>query len=139
MQLLLVAVVGLLVDQFSKAVVARHVGEGAISLCRFLQIRVVKRVTTNRRIGRLMVVVWILAGASILLLVGQGLYFDSAIARIGLGLAFGGAAGNLFDRLARGQIIDFIQIGFWPVFNVADVAIVVGLPLAFLAHLRTAV
>jgi signal peptidase II len=137
MQLLLVAVAGLFVDQFSKAVVARHAGKGPISLCRFLQIRVVNNVTINRRIGRLMVVVWILAGASILLLVGQRLYFDSTIARIGLGLALGGAAGNLFDRLARGHIIDFIEIGFWPVFNVADVAIVVGLPLAFL-HLRTA-
>lgn len=53
-------------------------------------------------------------------------------AALGLGAAFGGAAGNLFD-VARGRpIIDFIDLRFWPAFNVADIAIVVGLVTAFL-------
>jgi signal peptidase II len=46
---------------------------------------------------------------------------------IGLGLILGGALGNnIIDRLARGKVIDFFDLGWWPVFNVADIAIVAG-------------
>lgn len=37
-----------------------------------------------------------------------------------LGLLLGGALGNLIDRLAYGHVIDFIDLGFWPSFNIAD-------------------
>lgn len=46
-----------------------------------------------------------------------------------LGLVVGGALGNLGDRLFRshhGAVVDFIALGFWPTFNLADAAIVVG-------------
>ncbi|MGI6487666.1 MAG: signal peptidase II [Syntrophothermaceae bacterium] len=43
-----------------------------------------------------------------------------------LALLAGGAAGNFIDRIWHGQVIDFIDFGFWPVFNLADCAIVVG-------------
>ena len=48
-----------------------------------------------------------------------------------LGLILGGAVGNLFDRIRLGEVIDFVQIGippetYWPVFNVADSAVTVG-------------
>ncbi len=46
--------------------------------------------------------------------------------RLTLGLQLGGAAGNLVDRLHYGSVIDFIDIGFWPIFNLADLSIVVG-------------
>ncbi|MGW5318122.1 signal peptidase II [Nocardia thailandica] len=51
---------------------------------------------------------------------------------LGLGLVLGGALGNLVDRLFRapgplqGHVVDFVAIGWWPVFNVADSAIVCG-------------
>lgn len=51
---------------------------------------------------------------------------------IGLGMVLGGALGNLIDRLFRapgplqGHVVDFVAIGWWPVFNVADSAIVCG-------------
>lgn len=47
---------------------------------------------------------------------------------IGLGLIIGGALGNLIDRAARHnhQVVDFLDLGWWPVFNVADIAIVGG-------------
>ncbi len=54
------------------------------------------------------------------------------LSRIALGLQLGGAIGNLVDRLRQGYVTDFIhfqipQIGFdWPVFNIADSCIVVG-------------
>ncbi|MBE0481797.1 MAG: signal peptidase II [Dehalococcoidia bacterium] len=46
--------------------------------------------------------------------------------KVGLGLSLGGAIGNLVDRLRIGEVTDFIDLGFWPVFNLADSAIVVG-------------
>ena len=54
----------------------------------------------------------------------------SALAIVALGLAVGGGAGNLLDRSRKGTVIDFVAIGWWPVFNVADVALVFGAVLA---------
>jgi signal peptidase II len=52
------------------------------------------------------------------------------ITGIALSLILGGAAGNLWDRVARGRVIDFLLVYYkhyqWPVFNLADSAIVVG-------------
>src|SRR6202046_914864 len=49
---------------------------------------------------------------------------------MGLSLIMGGALGNLWDRLARGRVVDFLLVYIkqyqWPVFNLADSAIVVG-------------
>jgi len=51
---------------------------------------------------------------------------------IGLGMILGGALGNLVDRFfrspgpLRGHVVDFLSIGWWPVFNVADPAVVGG-------------
>lgn len=52
-----------------------------------------------------------------------------------VGLVVGGGAGNLVDRTARGGVVDFIALGSWPTFNLADVAIVVGAAVAGLAAL----
>ena len=51
-----------------------------------------------------------------------------------LGLQMGGAVGNLIDRIQVGYVVDFIDLTFWPVFNVADSAICVG--VAGLAYTR---
>jgi len=56
-------------------------------------------------------------------------HFSLLTSRLGkpaLGLILGGTAGNLIDRLRLGGVTDFIDIGFWPAFNVADSAVVVG-------------
>ena len=47
--------------------------------------------------------------------------------RLSLGLQLGGAAGNLIDRIRQGYVVDFLDLGWWPVFNVADSAIVSGI------------
>ena len=53
--------------------------------------------------------------------------------RWALGLQLGGAFGNLVDRVRLGSVVDFIDIGPWPIFNVADSAVVTGVALlAFL-------
>ena len=43
-----------------------------------------------------------------------------------LGLQMGGAIGNLVDRMREGYVVDFLELPYWPVFNIADSAIVVG-------------
>ncbi|HEX2482017.1 MAG TPA: signal peptidase II [Methylomirabilota bacterium] len=54
----------------------------------------------------------------------------SVLARVAIGLVFGGAAGNLLDRWRFGAVVDFIDVFWrtyhWPAFNVADSAITVG-------------
>jgi signal peptidase II len=52
---------------------------------------------------------------------------------LALGLQMGGAIGNLIDRVNTGYVVDFIDLTYWPVFNIADSAIVVG--VALLAYL----
>ena len=51
-------------------------------------------------------------------------------------LILGGAIGNLIDRLRFGHVVDFIDLHFWPVFNVADSCITVGAVLLFVMILR---
>jgi len=57
----------------------------------------------------------------------------STVAAVAVGLVVGGAAGNILDRLFRsgdgflkGEVVDFIDPQWWPVFNVADAAVVIG-------------
>jgi len=56
--------------------------------------------------------------------------------RLSLGLQLGGAVGNLIDRLTRGFVVDFIHFKLWPVWNVADASIVVGVALMAFFLLR---
>ena len=58
--------------------------------------------------------------------------------RAGLWLILAGGLSNLYDRLRYGYVIDFLEFGFvrFPVFNVADVSVVVGCALTFIAVLR---
>lgn len=51
---------------------------------------------------------------------------DAWVIRLGLGLQLGGAIGNLIDRVQLGHVTDFIDFRVWPVFNIADSAIVGG-------------
>lgn len=63
----------------------------------------------------------------------------SRVSAIAVGLVIGGAAGNLADRLFRGRgwlrgsVVDFVDLQWWPIFNVADMAISVGGPLLLLS------
>jgi signal peptidase II len=81
---------------------------------------------------------WLFALATIavsLAIVIAAFRIRGAVTAIALGLILGGALGNLTDRLSRGQaplqgrVVDFIDVHVWPVFNVADTAIVIGATL----------
>lgn len=66
------------------------------------------------------------------------------LTRLALGMQLGGALGNLVDRLRQGYVVDFVDLNFWPlhnwpVFNVADSAIVIGVCLLALCMLREGV
>ena len=84
------------------------------------------------------VIIAVIASAA---LIGVGMYAASLahhqlIARIGLALIIGGAAGNLIDRIAAGSVVDFVDVywrtwHFWA-FNVADSAITIGVAIMIL-------
>jgi signal peptidase II len=73
-------------------------------------------------------------------LLGRSGSFSAPLARFGLALILGGAIGNLYDRVTRGTVTDFIEVfhGSWsfPAFNVADSAITVGAIFLLLDLLR---
>ncbi|MCS7173012.1 MAG: signal peptidase II [Armatimonadetes bacterium] len=56
---------------------------------------------------------------------------------VGLGLVVGGAVGNLLDRVRWGYVVDFIELPYWPIFNLADACIVVGGGLLALRAVRS--
>jgi len=62
-------------------------------------------------------------------LVTQHLKLDSIFVQIVVGAIAGGAISNYVDRILHGFVIDYIKIWFWPVFNIADIAITVGILL----------
>ncbi len=67
-----------------------------------------------------------------LFMLGLSAYFFSRIPenfrlmRLGISLLAGGAVGNVIDRVQTGYVVDFFDFRIWPVFNVADIAIVTG-------------
>lgn len=70
-----------------------------------------------------------------LLVTGVIVYFnftlpqEKQLLRTGLALQLGGAVGNSIDRVQTGYVIDFFDFRIWPVFNIADIAIVVGVSI----------
>lgn len=66
-------------------------------------------------------------GIIILVLIYRSQPHPSNLLRFSLALLLGGAFGNLVDRMRLGYVTDFIDIGPWPVFNLADASIITGL------------
>ncbi len=83
-------------------------------------------------------VVALLIAASLLLLLGYfALHAGSRWLWLPTGLLLGGALGNLIDRAREGAVVDFIDPMAWPVFNLADASIVIGvLGLLFVIEAR---
>ena len=66
-------------------------------------------------------------GIVILIMIYRSQRMPTGLLRLSLGLQIGGALGNLVDRLRLGHVTDFVDVGTWPVFNVADASIITGL------------
>jgi signal peptidase II len=79
----------------------------------------------------------------VLFVLGTTRGLDARWPRLGIALVLGGALGNLADRLFRegdglfgGAVVDFVDLQWWPVFNVADAAVCVGAVLLVLTAAR---
>jgi signal peptidase II len=133
LRLLLVVGFCFILDQFTKMLVASRLAEGqAASVASWLKIR---RVANARRtpllhnpLMQLLVLGGLLYG--VCLIMQHGYFFQHRAAQIGLGMALGGAGSNVYDQLRRGAVTDFIDLGWWPVFNLADVAITMGVAIS---------
>jgi signal peptidase II len=117
-------------DQWTKRAIARKVADGAcLRLTSWMAFR---RVANNRghAVGQTMLLITL--AAAIALIESRGTYLQSPAARVAVGLALGGAAANVYDRLRKGFVLDFIDFGWWPVFNLADAAITLGVTATLL-------
>ena len=143
MSLLLSAVIVLL-DQVSKAWALRDLADGrSIHVIWTMQFNL----TFNRGmafsrgtgIGPIIGVVGLVIVVLLLLSLRRA---DNALTRVATGLIIGGAVGNILDRLFRGSgwmrgaVIDFIDFQWWPVFNIADMAIMIGAATMMVAMLK---
>src|SRR3990167_470656 len=76
-------------------------------------------------------VLFIIITSIVILYIALALFLNrkqnSLSSRIAFGLILGGACGNLLDRLRLGFIVDFFVFPIWPVFNIADSAITIGI------------
>ncbi len=128
------AVVMLALDLLAKNAVEVRGTAPSLRVGSLVQLRHVasrKRSYSRAPFRFLMVAVWISAFAAAVALTVTGV-LSSTIAQVATGAALGGAAGNLFDILKSRSVRDYIDLGWWPVFNLADVAILGGLTIAFL-------
>jgi signal peptidase II len=132
--LLFSAGVVFLLDLSAKRKVERRGESHPIALGRLLDIRHVasrKRIYCSLAFRRILIAVWLTAFLSAALLTRTDV-LDTVVAQLAVGAALGGAAGNLLDIMRSQSVRDYIDLGWWPVFNLADVAILGGLALAFI-------
>lgn len=91
--------------------------------------------TVVGRLGISPVLLWFAWAGSLLtiLLVAPRVgSFTMPLSQVALGVALGGALGNLLDVVLRKGVVDYVELGGWPSFNLADVAIVTGVIVALL-------
>ena len=131
--LLQLAALVFLCDQFTKFLVTTFLRFGA-SFPEAGFFRITHTINTGSAFGLFQghnspLILVALLGISVLVLVYYSQRQRTNLLRFSLGLQIGGAFGNLIDRVRLGHVTDFLDVGPWPVFNVADSSIVVGLVL----------
>jgi signal peptidase II len=72
---------------------------------------------------------WLLVTIAVVLLVSAARQARTTMQRIGFGMIIGGALGNIVDRIPDGFVTDFFQVGQFPIFNVADSCVTIGIAL----------
>ena len=137
---LAVAAVVVAVDQLTKSLAVDALSDGPIHLVWTLSLDLSFNSGAAFSMGRGMtpfITVAAVVLVGVLLVVSHRA--DHTPTAAALGLVLGGALGNLTDRLLRGHdgaVVDFIDLEWWPVFNVADIAISVGAALLVLMSFR---
>ncbi|HZD60285.1 MAG TPA: signal peptidase II [Anaerolineae bacterium] len=141
--LFIIAILVLIIDQASKAIIRHtlYVTESVQLIPGVLHVTHVKNpgaafgILPNQQIAFFLVsMVVILFTIFYYMLVGR----KDRLTAISLGLVLGGAVGNLIDRVVSGSVTDFIDFRVWPVFNVADSSVVVGVIILSLLLVRSA-
>jgi len=136
----LVTFLVLLVDQLSKLWIVRNFepGESRIVLDQVLYLTYVQN--QGAAFGILPGRSWLfLAGAFlvvVIFIIINCKRSQSNSVQIITGLITAGAVGNVIDRIRLGYVIDFFDLGWWPVFNIADIAIVCGALLLLIVLIR---
>ena len=124
------AVAVLVADQVTKSLAAHDLANGPVHLVGPLSLQLWYNTGAAFSIGAgLTLPIIVIAFVLVLLLAWFARGTPSTLAAVATGMILGGALGNLSDRLFRGHqgaVVDFIHFGFWPTFNVADTAIVIG-------------
>ncbi len=139
--LAVVAALVVAVDQAIKTLVLESLSDGPVDVLGGL---VTLRITINSggAFGVLQGVPGFFLLATIGIIVGILLWARNVEHRgwlIALGLVLGGGVGNVIDRVVRdhGGVVDFVDLHWWPVFNVADACIVTGVGLLLLLGTRS--
>jgi signal peptidase II len=123
----------LVLDQATKTAVVAHLAEGERRrlVGSILQLQLTRNAGAAFSTATGMTwVLTVVAVAVVVVVVRVASRLQSQIWAVTLGLLLGGALGNLSDRLfrapgvARGHVVDFLELPHWPIFNVADSAIV---------------
>ncbi len=132
--LLQLAALVFLFDQFTKFLVRELLPVRGASFPREGFFRITHTHNTGSAFGlfqdqNLPLILASLVGIALLVLIFQSQPRPGLLLRLSIGLQLGGAAGNLLDRFLLGHVTDFMDVGPWPVFNVADASIVTGLVL----------
>ena len=135
LRVLAVAAVVLAADQLTKWWALEALDDGPVHVGWTLDLQLTFNTGTAFSLGRdLGPVIALVAAGVVVALARSRLATVSAATSACVGLVLGGAVGNLSDRAFRaggdgflgGAVVDFVDLGWWPVFNVADAAIVVG-------------
>jgi signal peptidase II len=137
------ALAGLIVlglDQYTKNLVATtfEPGESRIAIPHILYWTFVQNF--HGAFGLFGSQVWLLVGMALAVLAVFWFAFRDAAAqsplvRLAFGAIVGGAIGNIIDRFHYGFVVDFIDLRWWPVFNVADSCITIGVGLLLISSL----
>ena len=139
-----VAIGWVALDQLTKWWVVDSLGDDTIDIVGSLRLRMAVNYGASFSLGTGMGM-WIglLALAVVGVLVWQGRSVRTRLGAVALGLIVGGAVGNVLDRAFRsgdgffgGGVVDFIDLQWWPVFNIADVGVVCGAILLVVSMLR---
>jgi signal peptidase II len=139
-RLWLAAVAAFVVDQFTKHLVVTSFepGESRIAIPHVLWWTYVQNY--RGAFGLFGSQVWLLVAMALVVLAAFWFSFrdaaaKSVIVRVAFGGIVGGAIGNVVDRFHYGFVVDFIDLHWWPVFNVADSCISIGVVLLVLSSL----
>lgn len=130
----MIAIAVVVVDQATKTWALRALDDTTIDLVGSLRLRLVFNTGSAFSLGAgLGPVLAVAAVVVVVVLLRTSRQVQGPAALVALGLVVGGAVGNLIDRALRagdgflgGAVVDFVDLQWWPVFNVADAAICVG-------------